>query len=287
MAVQRLSNSGRSGFSYKSLIAGITPLPSVPTIGAATAVDFSSVNVAFTAPGAYAGSTFTATSSPGGLTATSATSPILVTGLSESTAYTFTVTATNATGTSGASAASDAVTTPSGDLGVMFPIQMVSVGAAGASTISFTSIPSTYKHLQIRQISRTDRAVGITYLKMQFNSAAGTAYSYHAVIGDGSTASTDKTTNDAWISLLRSTGTSATSGIFGAMVIDILDYADVNKYKTTRTLGGADLNGSGEIVLQSGLWRSSNAITSITFTDATGSNFVQYTQFGLYGIKGA
>ena len=165
-------------------------------------------------------------------------------------------------------------------------IATVSVGSGGAADIEFTSIPGTYTHLQIRQISRTNRAVGLTYLKMQFNGAAGTAYSYHALIGDGSTAGADVTTNDAHISLLRSTGTSATSGIFGAMVIDILDYADVNKYKTTRTVGGADLNGSGEIVFQSGLWRNSNAITSIKFTDATGSNFVQYTQFALYGIKG-
>ena len=72
------------------------------------------------------------------------------------------------------------------------------------------------------------------------------------------------------------------------MVIDILDYANVNKYKTTRTLGGAELNqASSEIVFQSGLWRSTNAITSIGFTEATGSNFEQYTQFALYGIKGA
>jgi hypothetical protein len=165
-------------------------------------------------------------------------------------------------------------------------IATVTVGSGGAADIEFTSIPGTYTHLQIRQISRTNRAVGLTYLKMQFNGAAGTAYSYHAVYGTGASAGTDFTANDAHISLLRSTGTSATSGIFGAMVIDILDYADVNKYKTTRTLGGADLNGSGEIILQSGLWRNSNAITSIKFTDATGSNFVQYTEFALYGIKG-
>jgi hypothetical protein len=164
-------------------------------------------------------------------------------------------------------------------------IQTVTLSGS-QSSIEFTSIPATYKHLQIRQISRTSRAVSITYLKMEFNGSAGSDYSYHALIGDGSTTSTDRTTNDAFVTLLRSTGTSATSGIFGAMVIDILDYANTNKYKTTRTLGGADLNGSGEIVFQSGLWRSTNAITSIKFTEATGANFVQYSSFALYGIKG-
>ena len=165
-------------------------------------------------------------------------------------------------------------------------IATVSLGSS-QSSIEFTSIPSTYTHLQLRGISRTDRAVSLTYLKMQFNAAAGTAYSYHALIGNGTAASTDATSNDAWITILRSTGTSATASIFAPTVIDILDYKDTNKYKTTRALGGADLNGSGEIVFQSGLWRSTSAITSIKFTDATGSNFVQYSSFALYGIKGA
>jgi hypothetical protein len=287
VAVQRLSNSGRSGFSYKSLIAGITPLPSVPTIGAATAVDFSSVNVAFTAPGAYAGSTYTATSSPGGFTGTSATSPILVTGLSESTAYTFTVTATNATGTSGASAASSPVTTPSGDTGVMFPIQMVSVGAAGASSVEFTSIPSTYKHLQIRVIGRGTQSAASTYLQVQFNGdTASNYYGAHWLNGSGSaaTAGADGAANVIYVE--RIPAGNATASIFGVNLIDVLDYGSTSKYKTTRNLGGYDANGSGQITLSSGLWRSTSAITSITITPAA-SNFAQYSQFALYGIKGA
>jgi hypothetical protein len=57
------------------------------------------------------------------------------------------------------------------------------------------------------------------------------------------------------------------------------------KYKTTRTFNGMDLNGSGWIYLQSGNWRSSSAITSITLNRQYGSNFAPYTQFALYGIK--
>jgi len=278
VAVQRLSNSGRSGFSYKSLIAGITPLPSVPTIGAATAVTFSSVNVAFTAPGAYAGSTYTATSSPGGFTGTSATSPILVEGLSELTQYTFTVTATNATGTSGASAASDPVTTPSGDTGVMFPIQMVSVGAAGASTISFTSIPSTYTHLQIRGIARTATNVS---LGLRFNSDTGSNYSRHYLNGNGTSAAAGGGANST--SAYAGTTATATSA-FGANVIDILDYKNTSKYKTIRALSGGDNNGSGFVQFMSGNWRNTNAVTSIDIIQVDGDSFTQYTTFALYGI---
>jgi trimeric autotransporter adhesin len=290
VAVQRLSNSGRSGFSYKSLIAGITPLPSVPTIGAATAVNFESVNVAFTAPGAYAGSTFTATSSPGGFTGTSATSPILVTGLSESTAYTFTVTATNATGTSGASAASDPVTTPSDDTGVMYPIQMVSVGAAGAAYVEFTSIPQTYKHLEIRSIAKNTESAsyGETILASFNGDTTTTNYRFHYLYGSGSSASAGSVQASGWIgaSVGSACGNTPTS-VFAAGVSTILDYASTSKNKVVRTLGGHDMNGtSGELTFASGLWLNQNPITSIRLTCLGGFNFTQYSQFALYGIKG-
>lgn len=88
--------------------------PGAPTIGTATSLGATSVSVAFTAP-TYLGlpatiTGYTVTSSPGGVTATGSSSPITVTGLTEGTPYTFTVTATNASGTSPASAASNSVT---------------------------------------------------------------------------------------------------------------------------------------------------------------------------------
>ena len=288
MAVQRLSNSGRSGFSYKSLIAGITPLPSVPTIGAATAVNFESVNVAFTAPGAYAGSTYTATSSPGGLTGTSASSPILVEGLSELTEYTFTVTATNATGTSGASAASSPVTTPSGDMGVMFPIQMVSVGAAGASTISFTSIPSTYKHLQVRISAKNTRTgENSASVFFQINSDTSTSnYTTHYLRGDGSTRSSFGAATGSYTGLSGESPSADLTSNLGVMIYDFIDYTNTNKYKTIRSINGYDANGSGSIYLSSNLWLNANAISTIQFT-VPGYSWAQNSKFALYGIKGA
>jgi len=166
-------------------------------------------------------------------------------------------------------------------------IATVTVGSGGSSTIEFTSIPSTYKHLQIRGIARVDRSTTQTYLRLRFNSDSGTNYSYHGVSGNGSTTGTDAGASQDFIETLRFPGATSTANIFGAIVIDILDYANTNKYKTTRALGGADQNGSGEIWLQSGNWRNTTAISSITLLEAITGNFVQYSTFALYGIKGS
>ena len=87
-------------------------VPGAPTIGAATAGN-AQATVSFTAPASNGGSVitgYTVTSSPGNLTASGTASPITVTGLTNGTAYTFTVTATNAIGTGPASAVSNSVT---------------------------------------------------------------------------------------------------------------------------------------------------------------------------------
>lgn len=90
----------------------IVDLPNAPTIGTATAGDVAAT-VSFTPDSSGAGGptrSYTVTSSPGNITATGTSSPITVTGLTNGTAYTFTVRATNASGSSVASAASNSVT---------------------------------------------------------------------------------------------------------------------------------------------------------------------------------
>jgi hypothetical protein len=97
--------------------------PASPTIGTATATGSTTATVSFTAPVSNGGATitgYTATSSPGGFTGTLAgasAGTITVTGLSASTAYTFTVTATNSEGISLASSASNSITTSAASSG--------------------------------------------------------------------------------------------------------------------------------------------------------------------------
>jgi hypothetical protein len=159
-------------------------------------------------------------------------------------------------------------------------IATTTVGAGGASSISFTSIPSTYTHLQIRYIASDTSTAGSTwgFCSIKFNNST-TNYGYrHDFYGTGAS--------------VGAGGASATypmsytgnNGYFGAGIIDVLDYATTNKNKTVRYLNGNDQNGGGLVSLGSGLWMNTAAINQIDLT--AGTLFTQYSKFALYGIKG-
>lgn len=167
-------------------------------------------------------------------------------------------------------------------------IATVSVAAGNtSSTLSFTSIPGTYTHLQIRGIGRTNRSTpaDMDSLALQFNSDTSSNYADHRLAGNGSSAGATNDTSATTMSFFRLANTYVASTYMGAQVIDVLDYANTNKYKTVRALGGVDNNGSGQVALNSGLWRNTSAITSITLKPDVGSAFTEYTKFALYGIK--
>ena len=170
-------------------------------------------------------------------------------------------------------------------------IATVTVGGGGSATITFSSIPSTYTHLQIRAIGKNTNASGAgTNLNLIFNSDSGANYSYHSIYGDGSsaTATSGTSTSLMWIGHTTTSASSSptATNIFAPLVTDILDYANTNKYKTIRTLNGNDTNSTaGYLFFNSGSWRSTAAVTSMTLSNAT-ANFAEYSSFALYGIKG-
>jgi hypothetical protein len=153
-------------------------------------------------------------------------------------------------------------------------IATYTVGATSQASIDFTSIPSTYKHLQVRILQMT--GAGTVDPKMRFNGAT-TNYYMHSIYNTNPTVSTY---NDsaAMPYLYNETAQPA------VVIIDILDYANTNKNKVSRTLGGYDANGSGYLFYRSQAWFQTTAINQITFV-ANNRNFEQYSSFALYGIK--
>ena len=164
-------------------------------------------------------------------------------------------------------------------------IQTVTL-ASNQASITFSSIPATFKHLQIRALSRTTRAITNDTLGVTFNSdTVASNYARHVLYGDGASAGAVGTTSNNDIG--TTAGASCTSGVFGANVIDILDYTNTNKYRTVRYLAGFDNNGSGQVRLGSTLYLGTSAISTILIDAAAGGgNLAQYSSFALYGIKG-
>ena len=169
-------------------------------------------------------------------------------------------------------------------------IATVTVGAGGSSSISFTSIPSTYTHLQIRWLGRgtATMATGET-ISIRFNSDSTSGnYKSHYLEGNGSAASAGALSTNNYAVSYNMSGSNSTTGVFGAGIIDILDYTSTSKNKTLRNLGGYDNNGSGYIDFNSSLWlKTPEAINRIDLTvNFAVDNFAQYSSFALYGIRG-
>lgn len=161
----------------------------------------------------------------------------------------------------------------------------VTVPSGGLASITFAGIPNTYKHLQIRFLTRSTRSATSSNIYIGFNGDTTTGNYYgHMIEGNGSSASAAAKIGSTTSFMSATSAASNTSGIFSGGVIDILDYANTSKNKTSRGLSGYDANGSGLIYLASGLWMNTAAINSVEITDPLG-NFAQNSQFALYGVK--
>lgn len=157
----------------------------------------------------------------------------------------------------------------------------VTIGSGGQNTIEFANIPGTYQHLQIRGILRSDYNSVQPSLAMKIN--GGYIDRNHSVYGDGSASGTYTGTGS---NISHSTGNAAGSSIFWGIIIDILDYASISKYKVVRALSGGDRNGAGFIELVSGLEKTTSAITSISiFEGDPAHKLMQYSTLALYGIR--
>lgn len=280
--VTATSAAGTSTASSASNSITATTVPQAPTIGsAADGGTGTSATVTYTAgaTGGAAVSTFTATSSPSSITGTGA-SPITVSGLTTGTAYTFTVTATNANGTSTASAASNSVTPVS-------PTSFESIATAnpsGTSSVTFSSISGAYKSLQIRGITKSGQTSSADYtdILIAFNGTALTKS--HRLSGDGTTVTAGSSTQNIGVTINNH---SSLVNNFNPIIIDIIDYASTTKNKTVRGISGIDSNLSYPLFLtmNSAFLNSTTAVTSITLSTASATNWISGTTFALYGIK--
>ena len=157
------------------------------------------------------------------------------------------------------------------------PIATTTLGSAAAS-ITFSSISSAYTDLICVVTLRTTTGNGCTF---RFNSDSGNNYSSTFLRGDGTTAESNRYSTWSNLPVIGVYGLSSTQP--SLYRISIFNYAGSTN-KTILSEGSTDRNGSGNVDRAVGLWRNTNAITSITIADGGSSTITAGSTATLYGI---
>ena len=166
-------------------------------------------------------------------------------------------------------------------------IETAIVSGSSTTSVIFSNLgdySSTYKHLQLRLMVRTNRPINQDdSIRVRYNADTATNYSFHALRGYSGSVSSFAGSNVDYGYLNDFTAASGTpTGNFTAFVIDVLDPYSSTKFKTGRTLtGSANL---AHVMLASHLWRSTSAVSSIQLY--SGSTLTAGTRLSLYGVKG-
>ena len=157
------------------------------------------------------------------------------------------------------------------------PIATQTLGSS-ASTVTFSSIPSTYTDLRIVVIGNgtVNNAAAI-----KFNSDTGTNYSATELYGNGTSAGSQRRTSSTQFPLTIWGGLGTAPSLY---TIDIFSYANTSTYKTSIVSGNTPTGTYASTSALVGLWRSTAAINQIDFIDIT---WIAGTTFTLYGIKAA
>ena len=277
--------AGSSAASTAS--AAVTPatVPGVPTAVTAVRGD-TQASISFTPPASTGGSAitnYTVTSSPGGVTATGTASPIIVTGLTNGTAYTFTVVATNLVGT-GASSAASAAVTPAGNPGT--PTGLAATAGDGQVGLSWTAPAANGTAIIDYTIERSLAGANVWTTFTDGTSAAttasvtgltnGTAYDFRVTavnaVGSGSAstsvASTPRTVSGAPTSPVATPGNASASVSFVAPADN--GGSPITGYTVTSTPGGFTGTGTGSPITVSGLTNGTSYTFVVTATNAAG-----------------
>lgn len=164
-------------------------------------------------------------------------------------------------------------------------IQSTTLGSAAAN-ITFSSISSAYTDLVLICSARSSRTSASTApVLVNFNNDTSSNYSWTFLYAGTSTVGSSRGANDVAIYAadISAVGGSGFTG-FGNLIFNINNYSNTTINKTTMSQVSS-VGAFNESVV--GLWRNTNAITTIVVSENTGNNFVIGSTFTLYGIKAA
>jgi hypothetical protein len=159
-------------------------------------------------------------------------------------------------------------------------IATTTLGSAAAS-IDFTSIASSWTDLRFVLTGVNSALYAGAYFRL--NSDSGSNYSTTALYGNGTSATSYRSSNATQVDLFGAWG--GNTSIPQMATVDLFSYAG-STYKTFLWTNPNDLNGNGVVTNGVGLWRSTSAVTAISIICSTG-NWNTGTTATLYGIKAA
>ena len=171
--------------------------------------------------------------------------------------------------------------------GAVVPIAYAPLSSSGLFV--FTNIPQNYQDLRIVAFLRSNASSTTDQAAFWFGNYGANIYGETYLLGDGSSASSSRgSTQAVFTNSAIIPAATSTSGVYGSVTIDILNYANTSTYKTVITRTAADTNGSGSTRLAVGSYQSTSAISSkitIVANTATSQFFASGSSVAIYGIR--
>lgn len=162
------------------------------------------------------------------------------------------------------------------------------LGAANVNNFTFSGLSTyaaDYQHLQIREVARNTSGSGTRLIGMRFNNDTGSNYANHVLGATTSVFSGNDVSNDK---MWYGNGNElTTANLFYTSVIDILDFASTDKFKTMRLMMGSVPDSPNIIWLGSGMWMNTAALTDVTLFTGNGANYDTGSRWSLYGLRSA
>jgi hypothetical protein len=164
-----------------------------------------------------------------------------------------------------------------------FELIQTQTTASAVASVTFTGIPTVYRHLLIRGAYLINGTVRVA---VRLNGDTGSNYSWHTMDGNGLN-NTVSTANNFTTNMIQGgfTTNRFVANTNSPLLVEILDYQQAKNKTVTTFTGYQDDTSGSRIAVGTGLWNSTAAVTSVTVLASTG-NIVADSRFSLYGIRG-
>lgn len=170
-------------------------------------------------------------------------------------------------------------------MAVIEAIQTTYLEVDNVTMVTFTSIPATYEHLQLRVSTHDQYAADVGELYVRLNNDSGSNYSNHSMKGATSTASADASTGNGYGEWGDAVAANNPAGFYSNSIIDILDYANTNKNTTVQYSSGSAATSSPIVRFGSSLWDDTSAVSEIDVYVIDTPAFQRGSEFTLYGLN--